>query len=476
MALPKFFVFLKTLKPGEVVGFFKYLKQTQGKDSIPVQIFDYYRHLYPDFSDEKKMDPDYARDKIFGKRKSGNGETQTPNFSNTFYDLNVLLKDFLIHEKIRTDEQLADLLWIYILHERNQQEQFSRQADALYQKTIAQTDIQCDDTLKNSASAIWQFRNLSQNVRSPDFEGMKECMYTLNTYLETIRYKMACLMANNRKLVPHGSEEEDFLRLPENQEGVQAILLNIYRDIYTMIRTEEEAVYSRIEAQVQEHIESIGADDLDGILGFLTNFTAARVRKSDPSIWNVRQHELNVLSLKRGIFMNNGYMSSTRFTNILDIACSAKKFEWADSFIQEYGPKLPEVVRQTTIDLGKAIPLFFKQKYREVLALLPKLQITSESRDINYIIRVRQMILRCYFEVREEPDIILNYCIALESTLLDIPKPRRESIDALLEFTRICKLILMRKIDEEGLIKRFADTPNVFAKDWLLKQALRYNK
>jgi hypothetical protein len=467
MAKLNFFTLLQKLEPDEVGRFYKYLKQVQGKNSISVQVFEYYRKFYPDFDDEKKMDPGYARRKIFPEPTSKKDDSR-PNLPNTFSDLFLLLKNFLILENIRREERTTELLWLGILYKRGFHSFFSAQADNVYQKMQAEPAIEGEQYWENLGTiSSLQFQNLALNKKSPNIGAMQQCLNTFRNYQGTALMKMACQLANAQKLRPIAPLENEPVETPAKPE--ETILLDIYRRIYRMIHQEDPVLFNGIENLLREHFQQIDTEELQGILGHLRNFLAGRIRKDRTGLWIEKLHQLNLLRLQNDPSVRKGFLSGIEFTNIVSVATSVKELDWVESFIREYGPQLPESERPATLKLSNATVLFARKKFEAAME-----EASGDFNDFLEIMRARTLILRCYFELKKDPDTIFGYCHNFEAILLRNRKPKKDAVEAALEFVRICKSIVSMNVDRQILIKRIHEKPSLVLGDWLAEQAQKY--
>lgn len=474
----KLFTLLKKLKTDEVSAFHKHLKQLRGKASIPIRVFDYARKLHPDFKDKKKMDIDYAYRKIFGKPDLDPDAGQT-NLFNTLSDLYLLLREFLIAEKIRKDKRMSELLWLDFLQERGFKVPFAKQTGALYEKMTTQSRVLSESYMKNAGTALLQFKALAQNTKSPDIEAMQQCLDILKIYIETIQVKMECQLATVKKLRPASPEEEGdkVQKEPEHitQDAMQkhSLLLEVYKDIREMIEHDDEDLFNKIEKTFIEYIDRIEIDELQNMMGYLRNFIAGKLRKDRNSPWAAKLHQLNRFRLQYDPYARRGIMTITQFTNIVNTACAVGEIVWAESFVAEYGSQLPANIQDAAVKLSEATILFEKKKFEEVIDLLNSIQ-QADIKEIVDEMRFRMLMLRCYFELKRKSDFITHYCIAFEAMLLRANKPKKEHVEAALEFVRICKMILKMNTNKEKLIELIKGKPMLYVGNWLIEQAEKY--
>ena len=464
MAKLNFFSLLQKLEPEEIAGFHKYLKQIQGKNSVSVRVFEYYRKFHPDFSDQKKMNVEYAAEKIFPKPLSEK-RTQRPNLPNTFSDLFKLLKEYLIIDSVRKDEKNAELIWLDFLYKRRLASFFSSQTDSIYGK-IRQEAVQLSEANQRYLGLLsaFQFQNLALQTQSPPIQAMQQCLDALRTYQEMWLEKMECQLVNARKVRPDAiAKQSDMVAMPTE-------LRDIYRMIHQMILNEDESLFNEVEKILIENIGSIDPKELQIILAPLRNFLAGKIRKDRDNPWVAKYHELNLFRLQYDPTTRKGQIQPQEFTNIVSVATRLDKVEWAKSFIGEYGPQLDKGSRDNNIRLANATILFTEGQFKQCFELLNQ----DEFKDFYESMRARTLVLRCYFELKKDPDAILANCHSFEAFLDRNRKPKKEPLEATLEFVRICKSIVSMTTDKKVLLKRIQEKPNLILSHWLEKQVRKY--
>ncbi|MBL7781572.1 MAG: hypothetical protein JNM22_10180 [Saprospiraceae bacterium] len=219
-----------------------------------------------------------------------------------------------------------------------------------------------------------------------------------------------------------------------------------------------------------ENIGSIDPKELQIILAPLRNFLAGKIRKDRDNPWVAKYHELNLFRLQYDPTTRKGQIQPQEFTNIVSVATRLDKVEWAKSFIGEYGPQLDKGSRDNNIRLANATILFTEGQFKQCFELLNQ----DEFKDFYESMRARTLVLRCYFELKKDPDAILANCHSFEAFLDRNRKPKKEPLEATLEFVRICKSIVSMTTDKKVLLKRIQEKPNLILSHWLEKQVRKY--
>ena len=465
MAKPKFLTLMAALEKAELSLFQKHLKETVGKEGITYEVFEYFRRFYPAFDDEKKLDLDYAARKIFTSETQPDDKKRV-NLQNALSDLNLALKNFLIRQKAESDDFIRRVLWIRFLKERGFKKECFREVEDLFNDTERKGKSHTDEYLEYLAASFFRFEQLSQETANPNIPHMKHCLTVLKTYGQMVFLKLAWILANVEKVRPDKSP------IPQEQDAAQlaqttgTILLEIYRDIYELIQTEDQAIYDRIEKMLDQHLSNIHSDELTGIYTYLHNFLAHKQRTEKDDEWGQKLHQLHRFALEHGFYDKKDAMPHTLFLNIANVAAALKKIEWAEQFIQNYGPRFEENI----ILLAQAGVLFEKGDFDAVHTLL----FNIDFRHQHDRIRSRVLWLRNYMESRKfDHGIVLSHANALENMLTQ-NKQRPESMQAILEFVRLSKMIITGKTKPDVLKERINAKTILIVRKWLLKQVDAY--
>ncbi len=465
----KLFTLLRTLEKEEVSAFRKYLKQRHGGEAIAGQVFDYIRKFYPGFRDDKKLEMTYAYQQIFGSPMSAQAD-ERKKMLNTLSDLHTYLKEFLLAEKIRDDTLESQALWLGILQERELQTEFSRQAARFYTATKAVPQKGSNSYLMEMVACYFQQQHLAVVRPKPDWNALQECLARWDTCAETIRLKMICQIANYSKVslssAPDAPNPFQPLALPDTRPD--DFLLWLYQNTYQLIVTEQEAYYNQLETTLAELADQLDPDELHGLIGYLHNYAATQIRKGKSAIFSLKAHQLNQLGLKHNFFIQKGILSDRQFANIVQMACTAKDFDWAASFIRDQSRFLADEVREDSIRLAQAIVHYEKNEYEQARQLIG----ATEFRDIHHVMRSKMMILWIYRHLEEDEDKILSYCDAFKTQLGRYPQT--EAVEAVLAFVQIFRILQMERVEQSVLIERIEKAPFLYNKPRLLEEAVRY--
>lgn len=460
---------MAAIKKEEVSLFQKHLKETAGKDSVAFQVFEYFKGFYPAFTDEKKLDLDYASGKIF-KSETQSAAHKRINLQNALSDLNLTLKDFLILDRAAKNDFINRTLWISILKERGFKKECSREVKELFDVATQKEKSHADHYIEYMAAVYMQFEELSLETGDPDIQNMQHCLDELRIYGQTVFMKLACTMANTKKIRPGKTivkPEEKISGEAHHAPKPSGLLLRqIYKNIYQLIHTEKKSTYDWIEQTMHENLDRIHPDELGGILTYLNNFLTQKTRTDKNGPWAEKMHQLHGFMLDLGLFDAKDAMPPTQFLNIINSAVIFKKFEWIETFMEKYGPRFEKNI----VLLGQAMVLFEQGEFEQVNDLIRELDYKHPQIQLRW----RILMLRSYMERQFNENVTMACCNAFES-MLSRKDQKSAFSPAALEFVRTCKMILMRKTKPDKLKERIRSSASILLSDWLLAQVDKYH-
>jgi hypothetical protein len=193
------------------------------------------------------------------------------------------------------------------------------------------------------------------------------------------------------------------------------------------------------------------------------------LREGKEAFWE-EIHLLNKFGIANQVFTSNGAISTTQFSNIVNAACKVKDFDWAIAFIVSQSRYLPKEVSEEIVILSNAIILFEKKDFEKTLQSLEDISF----KDIRHAIRSKSLVLRSYYEVKKDENQILDFCIAFETFLRRNRKPKREAIEATLNFIHFVKVLVRKKTEKELILNSLENTKPIYFKPWLLEKLSKY--
>ncbi|MEO1261984.1 MAG: hypothetical protein AAFZ15_24485 [Bacteroidota bacterium] len=470
MQKSKFITLLRTLERKEYSAFGKYVRQRHGTKSIVPSVFQYISSFYPNFKEDKKLEIAYAHQKIF-KEPVGNNRTK---LLNALSDLFLLLKEFLLLERVKKKSFENSALWTIILKERGLKSMSSNQAISLQKEVSAFQGHSVFDYMKGMIANYFFYYQFTHQKLSENISSLHECGEDLDLFYAVSRLKIGCEMANRKNLM---SLDYNLRTLPavvelsKSKELSNHPLLQLYLAIYELIANEKNQNFPKIENILVGYIDVIEPEELHAALSYLHNYASAQIRRGNENYWDMT-HRLNKFSVEQELFGKSGEMSTSQFNNIIQAACKVEEFLWASSFKAAHQKLLEESVRDSATKLGEAIILFEQKNYRTTLEKLDKVKPT----DLYHEIRSRSLKLISHFELENGAVDIVGFCIAFEGYLKRNRKPRREAVEATLRFVQIVKMLARQKAAKNAILEKIDASDSIYFKTWLLNKTAKYKK
>lgn len=169
---------------------------------------------------------------------------------------------------------------------------------------------------------------------------------------------------------------------------------------------------------------------------------------------------------KEIIISDSDGLSPWDFRNIVVVALRQGKYNWTESFIQQYKKYLPESFRENAVSFNLASLYFYQKKYDKLISLLQ----TVEYEDYSYNLNSKAMLIATYYEIDEiEPLYFLFESFrAYLNRHKDIPLNRRKSFLNLIKFVK--KLTKLMPGDKQALKKlkeEIEKDRNIASINWL---------
>jgi len=467
----KFLSALRTLDMQELDAFRKYLEGNYGRQKIALAVFKYLKPFYPGFRDEKKLDIAYAYRKIFNADIHEYAYNRT-KLLNALSDLNLWLNEFWVWNKARDGSLESQALWLMITKERGLKNEYNKQYKLIREQLAASEKTSVTDLLTGLLANYFFYYSPLEKKSGPDIPALAQCASDLDNYFAVARLKIACEMANlNLRLNPDFQQDgqavvQDLLNWPHVAEHP---LYQIYKEMYALTVEGNDDAFASIDAWVNNNHKKIGKEDLHIALSYIHNYAALQLRSGRLEYVPII-HRLNVFALEHGFFQRVGGISPTQFCNIVNVACNQHDFEWADHFIATCNMFLDQAQRADTVILSKAIALFEKKQYEETLNSLFGVDFS----DIEFAIRAKSLVLRCYFELRRSNSQFESYYQAFETFLYRKQITRPLVVKSTLNFIHLLKSMYDRNITRDKLMRKINSAKDLYLREWLLEKARQY--
>ncbi|MCC6460903.1 MAG: hypothetical protein IT260_10565 [Saprospiraceae bacterium] len=170
--------------------------------------------------------------------------------------------------------------------------------------------------------------------------------------------------------------------------------------------------------------------------------------------------------LERQVFLENGHLSRFTYRNILNLALALGEWDWALEYLHTFAPYLPPNERDNIFHYNLATYYFRRPDHDKALELLRQV----EFRDVLYNFDARRMLLRIYYERKEEQ--ALESLFDSFAVYLQRHRDAGYHRDMYRNLLRFAKRLLYLRPDDRPAQARLRDdierTAHVAEREWLL--------
>lgn len=261
--------------------------------------------------------------------------------------------------------------------------------------------------------------------------------------------------------------EEEIISLLEKSSLLDDVLISFYRSIYFLLKwPEDELHFQNVKSLLGKHIARLENTEFSDIVQYLINYCIKKINQSS-EVYLEELFEIYQLYLKN---TKEKVFSPIRFKNIFLLALKMKKFEWAETFIEEYGHKLPKEQKETTIAYNKARLFYDTRQYDRVLDTI--LNLHHEEVQFNLISKV--LIVKTFYE-KNEIQFLENYQLSFKAYILRNKEMNTQNKQIHLNFlkmmNKLIKLEYRSKTEIEKFKLKIASFTNLPDKNWFLEKA-----
>ena len=455
----KYLTILRSLSETELKDFSKFLSLRYHRSSVILDIHKYFKKNY---LQHDPPDLEIVAKKILKKGTL----TQSTQLANGLSDLFLILKDYLIHHKLNEKIFEKEFLWMEILDEKKLQPEMQLTEKNLT-KRINQTE----------SRSIWQnlwhfqinhflyFRNNRQNDKKAAMS-LQIAMHELDHFAGNMKLKMA-IEAENFKSI-HKTDFSKGIVQPYlsyfQQQKTTAPLNQYYLLLFALMERKRTIDFQDFRQFLFKNIDLLPFDE--NFMGMMTlnNFAAKKIREGD-YFYQQMVFENYEIAIAKNLLIYRETIDKTTYENIVNVACSLERFDWALNFVHHYKNFLPIENQEDTYQLSLAMIAFGRQQFAQTILLLESLQFT----EILQQLRAKAYIVRAHFELKN--DDFSDKCDSFDRFIRRYRQRGKLSEDisrAALNFTKI-----LREFDSESKTKReklalIKQTKPLFSEKWLL--------
>jgi len=376
-------------------------------------LFDYLRKFHPDF-DSDKLNQGEVFKRLFPKATD---DSKAKRYIRDLRsDLSLLLEDYLVlkqtdrkhHETggINRDRQY---LLMKAFKDRNRIDLYQGLIDEFMRdlERSPERDMYFYYHLFKLNHLIYSHPATNKIARGID--SLHETMRNLDLFYCAVKLNYYCEMINRQNILNVHYDEppliEEVRKLTTQSSFKDEKLFRVYNGIVRLLQNQDdEACYFSLKKTLLANIDIFPDDEKMEMLTYLRNY-CTYARNAGKLHFAVEHFEINDLLLKYNDWKSQGFISNVTFVNVVEVGYGLKKFEWTDRFIEAYAPLLNESLRDNAVQFCQGLKHYVQEDFEKARDTFEHLTIKE---NIYYKLRAMALLLRCYYELPEGQDFLID--------------------------------------------------------------------
>ena len=352
-----------------------------------------------------------------------------------------------------------------------------RGADKIYEKTLSEAKKHIENKPLRNA----QYHFHSYHIRSEEFEARHRLKRSGDFELQEMTndfhfYSIAEILRLAYGLASHQSiaKKEYYqpllnsvLSVAKEHLDIPAIAAHYYACKTQSGEDTEGGYFQKLKNEITEKQKLFTETELRDLLTVAINYAIRRQNSGE------RSYTWEAIILYRWgfdnqIFFDNGVLSPYDYRNTLQLALKIEEYDWAEKFLNDFKPFLPEKERDNIYKYNLAIFHFRKNSYTQAMSLLQEVNLKEPLFNLD----ARRLLARIYFELNEFSALDSH----IESSKIYLHRQKeigygKEAYSNFFKFLeRLLKLEGKTLEARQKLQEEIQHTQLIAEKEWLLAQ------
>jgi len=465
---------LQALPAKELKLLGKYIKNsTYSKKEIVIRLYEFVAKYYPNFED-KKFNKANCFNHLFPELKFKleqlNGSADefiTKKLKNPFYDLKQLLEDFIIHQELTLDSHEKTILLIKGLFKR----QMHEKAFQIIDKELKRLEgIIGDDFYHHFYQfQLWQlklYNSLNKiNLQSNNHE---KFLQSLDLFIIHSKLKIGYEVKTRDQLY---GEKYNILFFEEAKKTIESNLIDhsnyavyFYAKICNLENTSSLEDYLKVRNFYFDNLDKFSDKIIRDPLIYLFNYCEKNYKAGNKAFLE-EMFELYKFGLDNQLLLQNGYLASSDFKNIVVAATTLSKLDWAKKFISQYAILLPIENRENIALLCSAQIEFSLHNFNKVLSILSNVEFN----DVNDNLLARSLTVCAYYNLSEwnALEFFLEAFAKFVKRNTGLSNEVKTSWFNFIKFTKILIQAHFRNVTKKQLLEKLKSYNTIYYETWL---------
>jgi len=472
MEKSKLLSLFSTLENTEIKEFGKYLEGTTYRKSGGLfALFNYLKKWHPEFP-SKKIDKEVVSKAIFKGSKTFNRR-----LFDLMSNLGKLLEDFLIKKRLEQQELERDFLLLEVLKERKQDKLFFQKINQLEKKWEKEEEAGIEHLhdkyrLMQMCFLHPNYSVLHEMPLNPLhlIEKMDEYYFAVKLYWTLCHYTTNNYVVDSKKTTERKEHLlEEVLTLSATPTFQKNTRIKLLSGLLQSFVEKDYTNYQEFKNDFIQNLDVYSEYEKHDLINFLGDACYENYKNGDTNALQ-ELFEINRIAVEKKLILEDGYVATGHFRNIVNIGLAVKELDWTEKFIYEFGPFLQEEQKEDTLIFSEAFLYFHKENYDEALKKLAKIKLQN----VVYGIQARCLQLKCYYAI-EDYDLFYNLTKSF-SIFLNRNKSLSSGIKTeLLNFIHYTKRLFEYQLQPKGnldhLLKEIQENTSIVHKTWLREKS-----
>jgi hypothetical protein len=459
-----YLIILDSLNRKELRLFRGYFDLFYGGQKKLKPVFEYYTSFYK----KRKQPPPVAEAYPDIYKKVPESPKNLADLRNRISDLHIIVKEFLIQQKLKEKKFERDFLWLEVLEDKNLAHQKKLHLESLFR-----------DFARANAPTIWQdfhqlqlhhhtfFKNKFENLPQ-EAKMVEQALLSLEEFYRNMKFKLAAELTNLESVIGLEYQQLDMQELTigvTDNFSPYSTLAQFYSLVYSFKIQQNDPTFEQLKSFLFQNDNRLPFEDRLIAVIYLINFIAAQI-KNGGTAFIQRGFEVYKYGLDEQILTYQNTINQTNFENIVSIACRIQDYQWAKEFAQAHQNYLTENIRKDTFTLSMATIYFSQGKFQMVIDTLDKTNLSNIFQEL----RAKALVLRSYFELGNDEEVAEGCTAFLRFLRRPNNKLGEGNRTATKNFCILLKKLLDVNLDKKEMSKMIQEKKPLFFKEWLLSK------
>jgi len=442
------------------------------KDSV-TRLYQFVAKNHPNY-DDRKFSKTHCFLYVFPELKQQyeklNGkadELVSKKLKNPLYDLKNLIEDFIIQQELTLQTHEKTILLIKGLFKR----QMHEKAFQLIDKELKRLESMVGDDFYHH---FYQFQlcelKLNNNIDkvNPSAENWKKLHNSLDLFIIHSKLTTGYAVRNISKLY---GDNFIILFFEEAKKAVESshiknmnCSIHFYAKISNLTGSSSLEDYLKVRNFYFENLYKFPNKAIQEPLVYLLNY-CMKIYEAGNKIFLEEMFKLYKFGLENQLLLQNGNLSTGDFKNVVVLATTLCKLEWAKQFVSQYADLLNEKDKGNITSLCNAQIECGKQNFKEVLSILRDVEFN----DVYDNLMSRSLTLRAYYNLSEWDalEFFLEAYLKFVKRNTGLSEEVKTSFYNMIKFTKILIQAHFKNITKKQLVEKLDSYSSVHNKNWL---------